>query len=655
MSRPHPAPSHLEPRLDQHDDDWLAERLNHPEPETESARRWREQVSGLGVVHRDLQSPSLTMLVLLATLGVLLYLSFLARPSNVGDLLPWLIVIVSEGIMMFLVLVSLWTQLSSTHDPRDFAFHAAQRDLFLPTSFDLDLDRALVLDDRMQLDGRPVSVDVFITTYGEPVETIRRTVRAAAEIRGQHEVWVLDDGRSAEVERLAAEEGVHYLTRPGNKGAKAGNINHALRHTSGEFFVILDADFVPSPDFLVETLPFFAKDSVAFVQTPQVYGNVDNFISRGAGFMQTVFYSLIQPGKNRFNSAFCVGTNVAFRRSAVEEIGGIYDKSKSEDIWTSIRLHQEGWQSVYIPTILAIGDTPETIEAYTKQQVRWATGAFEVFFRNNPLRDRKLSVDQRLQYFATSVFYTGGLVTFLLLTLPALQIYLGLTPINPSLPLWQWALYYSGFYLMQILVAVYTIGSFRWETLVLATASFPLYIRAFFNALFGRDRAWHVTGKAGRARSPFNFIVPQALMWVFLLVTSVVGVWVSEWTATFSIALGWNILNTVVLTIFLGLAVQEAVRLRRHARRAPEAEPRPEARSAADARSGADSEPTSDSELTDSELTHSELTDSELTHSELDPAQPAATAAPTHDSRAARRHRTRRDRNADLATSVSGR
>lgn len=553
-------PTSYRDRAVRENDDWLADRLNHPEPETESQRRWRQQVSGLGVVHRDLQSPSLTMLVLLATLGVLLYLSFLARPSNVGDLLPWAIVIFSEGVMMFLVLVSLWTQLSSTYDPRDFAFHAAQRDLFLPTTFDLDLP--LGPSERMQLDGRPVTVDVFITTYGEPVDIIRRTVRAAAAIRGEHEVWVLDDGRSPEVEQLAGEEGVNYLTRPDNKGAKAGNINHALGRTRGEFFVILDADFVPSPDFLLETLPFFARDNVAFVQTPQVYGNIHNFISRGAGFMQTVFYSLIQPGKNRFNSAFCVGTNVVFRRSAVEEIGGIYDRSKSEDIWTSILLHQRGHESVYIPTILAIGDTPETIEAYTKQQVRWATGAFEVFFRNNPLGDHKLSVDQRLQYFATSVFYVGGMVTFLLLILPSLQIYLGLTPINPNLPIWQWALYYCGFYVMQIVVAVYTIGSFRWETLLLATASFPLYIRAFFNALTGRDRAWHVTGKAGRASSPFNFIVPQALMWVFLLLTSVVGIWASDWTATFSIALAWNIFNTVMLTIFLGLAVAEARRLR---------------------------------------------------------------------------------------------
>ncbi|MDO5739776.1 MAG: glycosyltransferase [Ornithinimicrobium sp.] len=547
-----------------HDQDWLAERLNHPEPETERERVWREQVSGLGVVHRDLQSPSLTMLVLLATLGVLLYASFLARPGNVGDLLPWSIVILCEGIMMFQVLVSLWTQLSSAHDPRDFAYHAARRDLFMPTVFDLDMP--LVPSEQLQLDGRPVNVDIFVTTYGEPVATIRRTVAAARQVRGETKVWVLDDGRSPEVEKMAREEGAHYLTRPDNTGAKAGNINHALTRTEGEFFVILDADFVPSPDLLVETVPFFARDAVAFVQTPQVYGNIKNFISRGSGFMQTVFYSLIQPGKNRFNSAFCVGTNVVFRRSAVLDVGGIYAESKSEDIWTSIRLHQKGYESVYIPTILAIGDTPETIEAYTKQQVRWATGAFEVLFRNNPLLDKRLSVDQRLQYFGTSTFYLSGLVTFLLLILPALQIFLGLTPINPSIPLWQWALFYSGFYVMQIVVAIYTIGSFRWETLLLSTVSFPLYLRALWNGLLGRDLAWHVTGSEGRANSPFNYVVPQALMWFFLILTSIVGIWVADWTGVLSIALAWNLFNMVVLTVFMGIAVGEARRLRRKPR-----------------------------------------------------------------------------------------
>ena len=73
-----------------------------------------------------------------------------------------------------------------------------------------------------------------------------------------------------------------------------------------------------------------------------MYGNLRTLVSRGAGFMQSVFYTLIQPGKNRFNAAFCVGTNVMFRRAAMGQLGGIYEESKSEDIWTSILLHERG-------------------------------------------------------------------------------------------------------------------------------------------------------------------------------------------------------------------------------------------------------------------------------------------------------------------------
>ncbi|WP_418605484.1 glycosyltransferase family 2 protein [Georgenia sp. SUBG003] len=545
-----------------------AEQLASLEVGSPERGEWEARLRGVGQGQRNLESPSLTMLVLLATIGVLLYASFLLRPGNSGDLLPWLLVVVCESIMMGQVLISLWTQLSSTHSPRDFTYNEASRNLFVPVDWDLN---APLATDQMQLDGVPVTVDVFITTYGEPVETIRATAAAARAMRGRHETWILDDGRSPEVEALAAELGVRYLTRADNKGAKAGNINHALGRTTGDYFVILDADFVPSPDLLVETVPFFAQEKVAFVQTPQVYGNIHNFITRGAGYLQTVFYSLIQPGKNRFNSAFCVGTNVVFSREAIAEIGGMYTGSKSEDVWTSMKLHELGWRSVYIPTVLAVGDTPENIEAYTKQQTRWATGAFEILFRANPLTNRRLSVDQRLQYFGTATFYLGGVVTFALLLLPPLQIFLDLTPIAADLPLWEWALYYSGFYLMQIVVATYTIGSFRWETLLLSTVSFPMYIRAMAGALVGRDRAWHVTGRAGRAASPFNYIVPQMLMFLALVVTSVVGFWKAEWSSTITLALVWNTVNAVALALFLGIAVREARGLRRARRPVPPA------------------------------------------------------------------------------------
>jgi len=320
-------------------------------------------------------SPSLMMLVLIAVIGVLLYTTFVFNFENRGNWIPYLIVLVAESVIIFQALLSLWTILSSGHNPRGYRFHNAQNRLYGPQSKSIAPGTNMTTLPMYLLDS-PVQVDVYITTYGEDLGTIRRTVAAALQMDGRHTTYVLDDGKSEQVRALAAELGAEYIVREGNAGAKAGNINNALLMTSGEFFVILDADFVPKQDFLYQTVPFFAENNVAFVQTPQAYGNVRTLISRGAGYMQSVFYRFIQPGKNRFNAAFCVGTNVVFRRTAIEQIGGMYTGSKSEDVWTSLKLHEKGWKSIYISTVLAIGDTPETIEAYTKQQLRCATGGF---------------------------------------------------------------------------------------------------------------------------------------------------------------------------------------------------------------------------------------------------------------------------------------
>jgi cellulose synthase (UDP-forming) len=508
-------------------------------------------------------SPSLMMLVLVATIGVLLYAQFLLNPSHRGDPLPYLLVIVAETWIIALALVSLWTILSSGFDPRDFAFHQARRALYRPDLADADplIDRPEKWP--LHLHDVPVSVDVFITTYGENLAVIRRTVAAAVAIRGLHRTIVLDDGKSDAVRALAEELGAEYLRREGNAHAKAGNVNHGLRCTDGEYFVILDADFVPRPEFLEELLPFMANDNVALVQSPQVYDNLHTLISRGAGYMQSVFYSLIQPGKNRFNAAFCVGTNMILRRAAVEQIGGMYEKSKSEDIWTSILLHEHGWRSVYTGQVLAVGHTPETVEAYTKQQLRWATGGFEILLRHNPLSSRRrLTLDQRLQYLGSSAFYLSGIAPALLLLVPPLQIYLNLTPVNLDVSVGMWLAYYAGFYLMQVVVALFTIGSFRWESLMMASASFPIYVRAFFNALLQRSTDWHVTGsRSGRRRtSPFTFVVPQVLTFAFLALTTVVGTWKFAATGEFSLALLWNTLNTIVLGAFVLTAYQESRR-----------------------------------------------------------------------------------------------
>lgn len=80
---------------------------------------------------------------------------------------------------------------------------------------------------------RPCTVDVFVTTYDEPVELLRRTVAGAKGITYPHTTYILDDGRRDEVKALAQELGVGYISRDTNEHAKAGNLNNALQHTDG--------------------------------------------------------------------------------------------------------------------------------------------------------------------------------------------------------------------------------------------------------------------------------------------------------------------------------------------------------------------------------------------------------------------------------------
>ena len=498
-------------------------------------------------------SPLVILLTALAAVGIVLYSWFLLDPDNRGDLLPWSMVIVAETVLISQALVSMWTILAGAASPRDYAYHAARDALLGPAARGGDgTTRPL------RLDGETVLVDVFITVYGEPLPTVRRTATAARAMTGAHRTWILDDGRSDEVRALAAELGCYYVRRLSSNGAKAGNVNHALSLAKGAYFAIFDADFVPKEDFLVETMPFFVGSEVAFVQTPQAYGNLNSVISRGAGYMQTVFYRFIQPGRNHFNAAFCVGTNVVFRRAAVDDIGGMHTDSKSEDVWTSLMLHERGWRSVYIPEVLAVGDAPETIEGFTKQQQRWATGGFEILLAHNPLSPRRrLTADQRIMYLVTATHYLTGITPALLLLVPPLEIYFDLRPVSVGLGLATWLLFYLGFYGMQVVLAFFTLGSFRWECLMLATVSFPIYARALFNVVVGREQKWHVTGRRGRPSSPFNVMVPQVLMFAFLLLTSAVAVWRDIGHSQLTLATVWNITNTVILGGFVLAGLRE--------------------------------------------------------------------------------------------------
>ncbi len=203
---------------------------------------------------------------------------------------------------------------------------------------------------------RPIKVDVMIATCDEPLGLVRASVRDAKGLAYPHpltlRVHVLDDGRRPEMQAMAEEERVGYLTRETNEGYKAGNLRNGLDHTDGDLVVVCDADTRPLPALLEETLGYFRDPRVAWVQTPQSFYDVDpgvrlpDWLARrtrlgragralgravegrlgpvaiGAdrlGSDPRAFYDVVQRSRNWCNAAFCCGAGSVHRREALME------------------------------------------------------------------------------------------------------------------------------------------------------------------------------------------------------------------------------------------------------------------------------------------------------------------------------------------------
>lgn len=285
-----------------------------------------------------------------------------------------------------------------------------------------------------------LSVDVFVPTYNESVELVRKTLLAARAMDYPHTTWLLDDGRRDEMRALAQQLGCEHLARTDNAHAKAGNLNHALAHSRGELVAIFDADHAPRRDFLTRTLGYFSDPKVGFVQTPQDFYNLDSFQHRRRGTgntfwtEQSLFFRVIQRGKDYWNAAFFCGSCAVVRRSALDEIGGFATGTVTEDLHTSMRLHAKGNISVYHAEPLAFGLAPESIEPFIGQRVRWGQGAMHVWRKEGILRHRGLSWAQKLNYLASVLTYFDGWQKAVFYFAPAVVLLSGLLPLITSTP-----------------------------------------------------------------------------------------------------------------------------------------------------------------------------------------------------------------------------
>jgi cellulose synthase (UDP-forming) len=423
------------------------------------------------------------------------------------------------------------------------------------------------------------SVDILIPTYDEPVFILRRTIIGCQAIEyANKKIYLLDDTRRTEVKQMAAELGCEYMTRPDNRYAKAGNLNHAIAKTNSELIVVFDADFVPTQNFLTRTVGFFQDENVALVQTPQSFYNTDP-IARNLGLEnvltpeEEVFYRQIQPIRDGAGSIICSGTSFVVRRRALEAVGGFVTDSLSEDYFTGIRLSAKGYRLVYLDEKLSAGLAAENISAHAIQRLRWARGTLQAFFiKANPLTIPGLRPIQRLAHFEGLLHWFTSISRVGFLIIPLAYSFLGVIPLRANTA--ELVYFFLPYYLVQL--TVFSWLNYRSRSALLSdiytlVLTFPLALTVIQVMLNPFSKGFKVTPKGTRSdRFYFNwrlawplilmFIITAVSLWRNLGLCMMKGAWAKTVTAELAvqikgIGLGWLWSSYNLLMIGIALLI----------------------------------------------------------------------------------------------------
>jgi len=425
------------------------------------------------------------------------------------------------------------------------------------------------------------TVDVFIPVYNESLEVIRPTIVGATLMDyppSRFRVWVLDDGRREEVRQTAEDLGVGYLTRPDNTGAKAGNLNNALARTNGELVAVFDCDHIPMPAFLKKTAGFFVgRPDLAIVQTPHHFYSRDPF-ERNLGLGDEIpnesdlFYHVIQPGMDLWNSSYFCGSAGILRRSSLEKAGGFRTETVTEDAHTSLVLHSLGYQSFYLAETLVTGLAPETMRDLINQRVRWCRGMIQIFRIDNPLFKKGLSWPQKLCYMNAIVYWLFSVPRIFFLFAPLLYIYFRIYSVHASLE--DMLLYLMPYLLIAQGTSALFYRSRRsslWSIVYEIPLSFYLVLPALMAFLFPRRGRFNVTPKGTRNRlERLDFPVARPAIVLFAVNVGGLVMGVHQFLtrpgghSMLLMNLFWTIFNILLIGLSLGAMIE-----RRQVRRFP--------------------------------------------------------------------------------------
>jgi cellulose synthase/poly-beta-1,6-N-acetylglucosamine synthase-like glycosyltransferase len=232
-------------------------------------------------------------------------------------------------------------------------------------------------------------VTIQLPIYNE-LYVVERLLQSISELdypKDKYEIHVLDDSTD-ETEALllhliktyaSQDYDIHYIRRNNREGFKAGALKAAMERANGEFIAIFDADFMPHPSFLRDTLGHFIDKKVGVVQTRWEHLNQNySLLTRVQAFQLNVHFTIEQLGR-RAGSLFLQfnGTAGVWRKTCIEASGGWEADTLTEDLDLSYRAQLKGWKIIYLENTVSPAELPAEISGLKSQQYRWMKGGAE--------------------------------------------------------------------------------------------------------------------------------------------------------------------------------------------------------------------------------------------------------------------------------------
>lgn len=220
---------------------------------------------------------------------------------------------------------------------------------------------------------------------------MRRLLRAVAKIdypQDKLQIQVLDDSTDnttdicrEEVKKLLQQGfDISLIHRTDRTGFKAGALQNALASTKSDYIFILDADFVPDPDILHQTIHYFTDPKIGLIQTRWEHLNrTHNLLTRIEAMFLDGHFELEQTARNRSGRFFTFnGTAGIWRKSCIEDAGGWNHDTLNEDMDISYRAQIKGWKFIFLNDVTTPAELPITMDGFKTQQHRWTKGSIQI-------------------------------------------------------------------------------------------------------------------------------------------------------------------------------------------------------------------------------------------------------------------------------------